>query len=145
MGCDIHLHIEIKISGEWHHYSAPAVRRDYELFEKMAGVRGERQNAIAFPRGLPNDATFLTTFDARHWNSDGHSHSWLSSEELILLEDWSEARNPKMNMDLDLECGILHCYLFGNSFAGLHKYPNDNRRLREMGLEDVRFVFWFDN
>lgn len=27
MGCDIHLHIEVKINGAWEHYATPRVDR----------------------------------------------------------------------------------------------------------------------
>lgn len=47
MGCDIHLHQEVKINGEWHHYRLAEMPRNYEVFEKMAGVRGDVKNAIA--------------------------------------------------------------------------------------------------
>lgn len=63
MGCDIHLHTEVKINGVWHHMGAPSVPRNYRLFAKMAGVRGI-ETPIAEPRGLPGDATLLTRRDA---------------------------------------------------------------------------------
>ena len=49
MGCDIHAHFEIKVDGEWLHYSQANINRNYRLFEKMAGVRGENKNAISLP------------------------------------------------------------------------------------------------
>ena len=39
MGCDIHLHVEVKIKGKWLHYNHPNIDRCYWLFTKMAGVR----------------------------------------------------------------------------------------------------------
>ncbi len=54
MGCDIHCHIEIKVEGTWHHYSAPNVDRSYRLFARMAGVRNTGGvKPIAPNRGLP--------------------------------------------------------------------------------------------
>lgn len=38
MGCDIHLHAEVKIKNAWHHYAHPSVPRSYPLFSIMAGV-----------------------------------------------------------------------------------------------------------
>lgn len=137
MGCDIHLHIEVKINGVWHHYGAPNVARDYKLFERIAGVRGKVEKAISAPRGMPSDATVLTQFDNERGGCDWHSHSWLGAREIALLEDWL-FENVKRS---DLEHYILHSYLFGNSFAAVHQYPTR----REKGVEDVRFVFWFDN
>jgi hypothetical protein len=136
MGCDIHLHTEVKIDGVWHHYSAPNVDRNYSLFWKMAGVRGRGTDdfePIARPRCLPADVTAITRIDASRM--DGHSHSWLSAAEIQQLEDWVESRG----WDRD------HCWftknwgrLFGGSYSGFTKYPNDRC------VDDVRFVFWFD-
>lgn len=84
MGCDIHLHTEVKINGAWHHYSCPNVDRNYDLFARMAGVRGDI-DPISEPRGIPKDATFLTKFACNHRGIDGHSHSWLNAEEIFIL------------------------------------------------------------
>jgi hypothetical protein len=88
MGCDIHAHSEIKIDGTWHHLSALSINRNYKLFEKMAGVRGDPANAIAAPRGLPTDAAFLTHFAAELWNGDGRTHSWLTAAEVCEVGDF---------------------------------------------------------
>lgn len=135
MGCDIHIHAEIKVHGQWHHYDQPDCSRDYDLFEKMAGVRGEVENALAAPRGIPDNASFTTKFDAEHWDGDGHSHSWLSAHEIQQLAQWDEERGRgifKREWDK---------WLFGNNYSDFIKYPSG----RVKGLEDVRFVFWFDN
>lgn len=137
MGCDIHIHAEVKIEGKWEHYDQPDCRRDYDLFEKMAGVRGDIKNAIAAPRGIPEDASTMTKFDAERWDSDGHSHSWLSAQEIYELAEWDEARS-KTRTVFGREWDQ---WLFGNSYSGFIKYPED----RPEGVEDVRFVFWFDN
>ena len=145
MGCDIHLHIEVKVGGDWQHLHAPSIDRDYRLFAKMAGVRNEDAeiDPITKPRGLPADIAALTRFDADGWGVDGHSHSFLLADEIAVLSDWAEQALPRrrsygQTWDMEVEWG---CYLFRNSFAGFSKYPDD----RLAGLEDVRFVFWFDN
>ena len=78
MGCDIHVHFEIKLNGKWEHYSNPSIDRNYELFAKMADVRNDYENPIipiSFPKGLPKDLSVVTKFEVDHWGSDGHSHS----------------------------------------------------------------------
>ena len=137
MGCDIHIHAEVKINGKWEHYDQPDCDRDYQLFERMAGVRGDVKNAISKPRGLPKNATRLTKFDAKNWDGDGHSHSWLSAKEISALAEWEEKRSQSRTC-LDRKWDQ---WLFGNSYSGFTKYPQD----RVKGIEDVRFVFWFDN
>lgn len=143
MGCDIHLHIEVKIKGKWHHYSIPDISRNYTLFGKLAGVRREDETPIAAPRGLPDDATELTRYDCDvRWGPDGHSHSWIGAKEIVALKDWVEnvqKWSGKYGPNWWME--DTFGYLFGNSFAGFVEYPSDCPE----GLEDVRFVFWFDN
>lgn len=138
MGCDIHLHSEIKVGGKWLHYDQPNCDRNYMLFEKMAGVRGEDSKAIAAPRGLPDDATETTKFEAARWDGDGHSHSWLSAKEIFELAEWYRSAFPK---DRDNIWPKWDQWLGGNCYSDFTRYPDD----APDGVEDVRFVFWFDN
>lgn len=137
MGCDIHLHIEVKIDKKWEHYSAPRVDRWYKLFEKMAGVRGDVANAIVAPKGLPDDVSTITALDYEHWAEDAHTPSWFNLSEIKKLTEWAEATNTLVEDFVDLEATILNCYLFGNCFYMLPEGVP--------AIEDVRFVFWFDN
>lgn len=139
MGCDVHIHSEIKVGGKWLHYDQPRAQRNYTLFEKMAGVRGKEENAMAAPRGLPDDATETTRFDSEHWNGDGHSHSWLNAEEIRKLGDWY--REEFKGRDPDSIWPKWDQWLFGNCYSDFMRYPDD----RPKGVEDVRFIFWFDN
>lgn len=135
MGCDIHIHAEIKVYGKWHHYDQPNCLRNYKLFEKMAGVRGSVENAISPPRGIPDDSSFTTIFDSDAWGSDGHSHSWISSKELLELSEWQEKNGAGWTEQ------EWNKWLFGNNYSDFQKYPDS----RPKGVEDVRFIFWFDN
>jgi hypothetical protein len=147
MGCDIHLHIEVKINGTWHHWGAPDIKRSYTLFALMAGVRSyDDIKPIVEPRGLPEDLTELTRIDYENWYGGCHTPSWLTAEEMEqVFEQYQSicgARNPKEKYPLiSLEHNILHTYLFGNGFSTPNKYPSDNQE----DVQDVRFVFWFDN
>lgn len=141
MGCDIHAHIEIKVNGEWHHYSHPRIDRNYYLFTRMAGVRSghiEDVEPISVPRGLPKDITFTTHFDAKRWGGDGHSHSWLSCKELAALVQWYDELQSGKNWISRMyrELG----YLFGGDWD-FHQQPENYPK----GLQDARIVFWFDN
>ena len=138
MGCDIHLHIELKIKGQWRHYNHPRVPRVYDLFAKMAGVRNyDGIEPIAEPKGLPDDVAFITKFCSDRLGIDGQSHSWLGLDEIkTLYECICERLDVKISIDKE-----YFGYLFGNSFPGFLEYPQDY----PSELEDVRFVFWFDN
>ena len=139
MGCNIHLHIELQDwNGDWVHYSAPHVQRSYSLFEKMAGVRGCQDRAISPPKGLPDDLSLVTRVSYRDWSRDAGSMSWLSSDEIMELEDWLALEC------LDLEGDVLHCYLMDkHGFTSFKRY--DDIPYLPKPFTDIRFVFWFDN
>jgi hypothetical protein len=141
MGCDIHPHIEIKIKGEWHYYAPGKMGRNYLAFAKMAGVRNHNNiKPISSPKGFPKDVTYITKVNSDRWGIDGHSHSWLSSKELLELFQFLKEEKIR---PIDWDWTQFDVFLFGNSISGFidgqreEEYPNI--------LEDVRVVFWFDN
>lgn len=134
MGCDVHMHVEAKIQGTWEHWCNPHVPRNYEMFARMAGVRGDSE-PIAKPRGLPGDATTATQWDNYRWGDDGHSHSWLSSQEAADLMRWVEEHSGGTEFYRRWD------WVAGSDFMGFVDYPDD----RPGGMDDFRLVFWFDN
>jgi len=131
MGCDIHLHVEVKINGKWEHWTNPSVDRNYDLFAKMAGVRNNGSiTPISEPKGLPKDLSVVTQFAYEYEKDDAHTESWLNRDEIKELAQWYENTYPR---GISLECSILHSYCVGYSFKD------------KMYHEDARFVFWFDN
>lgn len=131
MGCDIHLHQEVKIDGRWEYYGNPRVPRNYPLFTKMAGVRGV-EKPIVSPRGVPADATAMTKFHAERERGDAHTHSWLSRAEILELIQWMSRS--------------LHSSSFWSSdYFGYYFGDPWEREDAVAGVEDFRFVFWFDN
>jgi hypothetical protein len=147
MGCDIHFFVEVKTKNGWELYSSPNVTRSYALFAKLANVRNYNNiEPISEPKGFPEDASYLVKKEYEYWDSDAHSASYLKSNEIVELEEWLKNEKPYSTEDdgwaaNDLEHGILHSYLCGNSFGGIKKYPDE----KPEWIEDVRFVFWFDN
>lgn len=135
MGTDIRLHQEVKINGKWEHYREAGVPRNYRLFGKMAGVRGD-ETPLAEPRGLPDDAAVMTRFCYDH--DPGYTPSWLNAEEVYRLDEWLQGTLPedkKWRVEVD-----FWGYFFGNTWGGFFEYPDDGPE----GVEDIRFVFWFD-
>ncbi len=140
MGCDIHLHVEAKIKGKWEHYSHPFISRNYWLFSRMAGVRDNGEIcAIAKPRGLPGDISASTQFDAGQWGSDAHTCSWLSAGEAGEVQRQYEERHGGTSHP------PLFGYLYGNDIDCYVTPGSDSARLKALGFEDARIVFWFDN
>lgn len=138
MGTDVHAHFEIKVDGKWLHYSQPRVEQDYLLFEKMAGVRGNVENAIVPPRGLPGDISETTRLEAKWWGMDGHNHSWLSSREFKELHEFhtdQQENSPSWRVNPE-----QWFYLHGNCWEDFHDYPESYPK----EIQDFRLVFWFD-
>lgn len=141
MGCDIHFHSEVKIKGRWIHHSETSVDRNYELFAKMADVRNNGNiTPISQPKGLPKDATELTILHSEKYGVDGHSHSWLSADEIVLLHNFIESNSKNYFGEMWAYHNLP--YFMGNHFSGFKEYPED---WKGYGVEDVRYVFFFDN
>lgn len=136
MGCDIHVHMEMRYKGEWVHHAAPRVERWYELFGILAGVRDSSKAPIVEPKGFPEDASLTTRIE---WESEDYWHdpSWLNEEEIMRLEDWLEKQNK------DLEFNVLRSFFYGNGYVGWKRY-NEMESVPE-GIDGVRMVFWFDS
>lgn len=142
MGCDIHLHIEVKVNGKWEHYSHPHIQRNYGLFAFMAGVRQSDGNPlvpIAEPRGLPTDLSVITKIDYAHDEPDSHSESWLNRDEIRRVCEFMMERpiGPWAGEWEHTQLG----YANGNAYWTV----GDDDEGHPAEYEDIRFVFWFDN
>lgn len=99
MGCDIHAMVEAKFHyrhatdcWSWQSCGRVHIGRNYELFAKLADVRNyDGVEPIAPPRLnnlIDNDehdderASEDFWLLARSWGSGGHSHSWVTLDEL---------------------------------------------------------------
>lgn len=143
MGCDIYLHIEIKVGGQWHHYSAPNVPRNYALFALMADVRNDGEyEPVSTQKGLPDDLSPVTRYSAEHWKNGSRSHSWLSWNEVrelyrrwdaLLPSTGDEEADRRARWERDLDTHYFGC-------LEIYSWADD----RPAWVEDVRFVFWFD-
>lgn len=71
MGADIHAYPEYTETGlnGWLGFGRLSLRRDYDLFAKLAGVRGSGQMVPS--RGMPVDASLATRWDNQLYVSDG--------------------------------------------------------------------------
>lgn len=141
MGTDVTVHTEVFNieTGRWEHFSIPTLPRNYLIFEKICGVRGEVSEAIAPPRGLPINVSDMTltcfSHDMKSYANPAHATpTWLSREEMKSLADFIEAEILPVDRKWALETDYWG-YYFGNpweSFEGPKQYV------------DFRFLFWFD-
>jgi len=78
--------------GNWHvDYNLEYYgRRNYYLFSILADVRnGSGVEPINYPKGIPDDASSGYLYMCAQWDSDAHSHSYFTLEDLLNV-DWSE-------------------------------------------------------
>lgn len=192
MGCDIHMFTEMKVNEEWvnidyfirnnnygkadyepEYEMIPIVyRRHYALFAMLANVRNDSNNEyISNPKGLPVDCCKYISDNSKSLESDGHSHSYLTLEELITFakdhkytkysglmteanaklvdagempQMWCKATNaPNMvYREWQYENNILQPII-----SELTKRKEDMKYqyICDVTDSDIRIVFWFDN
>jgi hypothetical protein len=101
----------------------PNSSRDYGLFGVLVGVRWYNcPNKISECRGLPSDVSKEISLFSDYYGSDGHSHSYLTFEELLNYKHWEE---------YNLE------YFYDNI--------KEMQKIINLPPQDIRMVFWFDN
>lgn len=168
MGADIHLFAEQKLrDGSWamcqeftsvssrsfhpsyaieglhelHRLFPRANSRNYEFFAALAGVRGFGPD----PKGLPPDVSPLVRQYAEDWDSDGHSHSWYSAQEFAELFKTHHMTEQEVN---DLVLQRMDGDNSPPAVTILERYVGVSVPLDANGdpdLNQLRFVFWFDN
>ncbi len=135
MGCNSHLSIEIlRLWGfnatEWRTWALDIPEsRDYYLYEAMAGVRGDDENAVVIPRGVPADVSDPIKYWIKRAGEDGHTHSWLYPSEFHLAMQKSRNRDRSENHD--------QCWLAVDQILSVLESI--------YGIEHVRIIFFFDN
>lgn len=190
MGCDIHLYKEKKINGQWVSadegwndeyndgyedvpYDNRFTDRDYDLFGFLCkGVRREFDYSL-IEKGMPEDCSEKVKALAKHWDCDGHSHSYLTLNEL--KEAWrmlESLKTPvsgmkdaeqlkKLNESLQSESpdySLLYPYCQWTNQPNCIEFQVDIparymlsgvKKLIDLfdGIDgdDHRIVFWFDN
>lgn len=154
MGCDIHLHQEVLIKGRWQHYAERTIGRDYELFGRMAGVRGSTEVPISLPKGAPQKMTLITRLDLeKQCEGCAHNISWFKASEIRRLEDWylkrKDAQNPLYDDEEPpprwMRWDEMFGFVFGQGWADHLRDRSYVQRLEYLGIEDVRWIFWFDS
>lgn len=172
MGCDIHSFVEVKKDGKWQlpeppifvhdkigqmvygetNHNHPFNWRSYGVFGFLADVRNYSMvPPIAERRGKPEDVSDYVK--AEYWESDDHSHSWLSLKELLDFDYEAKFENRRITKQTGPHCwdgaalseegeGKVTAF---REFLG-KPFFNDLETMSKIGdPENVRIVFWFDN
>lgn len=153
MGCDIHTVAEKKVGDEYVAIDGfePFDWRSYFMYGFFAGVRNYSDvPPLSEPRGVPDDASSVTKERVDGWDSDGHSHSWLSIAELTAFD--YDAKVEDRRITVQMPGGWVNCGATAGPGGGEmttwrdrlgDAYFTDLERLVTAGAE--RVVFWFDN
>lgn len=147
MGCDIHAYWEIKEKGKdgWTPFGYANIDRWYYPFTLMAGVRNySNLTPISEAKGLPKDVTNVVKAISDGWDSDGHSHSWLSADELNRVVETVKENDEVDSKDMWL---LIRSFRFDSYYDQSDFLNNDeDDRFGILSIiDDVRLVFWFDN
>ena len=137
MGCNSHLTVEVRSEflkqSRWETYALDVPEsRNYWMYELMAGVRGEEENALVAPRGVPADISREAKTWVDRWDGDGHSHSYLTAEEFrnVITAYRKKAGTDLYNkLDNDWEAVTAILNILENVY----------------GKDNARLVFFFDN
>ncbi len=146
----------------------PITSRNYNLFAVLANVRNGTWNKevepISEPKGLPKDVSVFVKKKAREYGSDGHSHSYLTLQELknynwkkkIKMKAYVskeqkkeyEKKKTKPNTYSAWSSNGVVLEWEDNYYNQFAKYFVDDiipqlKRLGKYG--EIRIVFWFDN
>lgn len=143
MGCDIHVHLERRddqgryVEIPQHPYDYPLGTRIYTRFAFLAGVRNWANIVpLSSPRGLPYDVSATVRQQSDDWDIDGHSHSWLTVNELLTFDYDQPLYFGEHGRD-------RRCT------ESTYRELLDDHFLQELrdiqALGATRLVFWFDN
>lgn len=154
MGCDIHTVAERKTATGYEAVEgikfvegpSPFDWRSYGMFGFLADVRNySAVPPIAEKRGFPDDASAFARDDFDRWDTDAHSASWLSVEELAAFDYDATMEDRRVMINNNGGCTAptgggkattFREFLGEPFFADIH-------RLKDAGVD--RIVFWFDN
>jgi hypothetical protein len=173
MGCDIHAIYEKKGKYGWVNAGDPEINRNYTIFSIVGNVRnydGKGIQFIAENRINPKDENLWWDYSAEFralsegWNSDGHSHSYVTLKELKEYDITQKYFSNRLITGKDKDGKITgtcastngehlgkvgETSIFGvwgsTQWDELIAYGEDIRERFGLNDEDVRLVFFFDN
>jgi hypothetical protein len=162
MGCDIHLYVEKRLkNGDWafvrnlnEGINSEGLRpwggqgkacgghwnlsgRNYNLFSRLAGVRGPGPA----PKGLPNNVSEFLDEEHMSYGGDAHSASWSTPLEFMEAyiashQEYEEGEPLDKYIQIRLKDGVE---------MAVYKFMRDMCSLNTDEAEEYRFVYWFDN
>lgn len=144
MSTTLYAHVEVKLNGVWHHFSAHTIHKNYLLAAAINGTRSDDLTPgrkIPTPQakflGIPGDATEITwACISREVSPNPKNVCTLDASQINAVQDELYRVRPEVQRTgidkFDFEYSIFHTYINGGSIAG------------HAGFEDVRMICAFD-
>lgn len=175
MGCDIHTYIEYRRPDQDKKYDWMSFegqmnpRRNYNMFARLASVRGQFEGISLKPRGLPEGIGYRSRSDnqlyitetegegyvtmekAKSWVEGGYGCEFINDHEgkptWVTHPDW----HSHSWLTVDEYAKVVQEYCEQVKGANTYNNPEEYKAqvaamksLQNDGYE-VRIVFWFDN
>ena len=133
MGCDIHTFVEAKKNNTWYLFDKIDVRRDYDLFGLLAGVRSITYEPLFLPRGLPDNLSVALQIYHDYYKKDVHTESWFNRNEIYKIIKKINTINKKLDNKEEL-------HFISSYFLEFYR-----DLIIENKIEDYRIIIWFDS
>lgn len=146
MSVSMKFHAEVKINGVWNHYTTKKINNELGLYQALDVDMELDSIEVIIPqsKGLPNDLCQLTLFDKNLYERYCFGHSWMNSDEIALLYKWIDSESKEKEDGEYASCyGRIGAYYFGYLFG----YDWSSFLANDIdidGIEDVRFIYWFE-
>ena len=150
MGCDIHPFLEAKIQGKWIYIGNVLSYRNYVLFNKLSGVRGD---GIPFFPSFQIDAELSKEVkeELEGWGNDAHSLTVCYAEK---LKEFCEKYAPNLTKEefeglrakgLREKNDEMKWQEWWGSAGYCVEWLEMMQQLIMCGCEDARVILWYDN
>lgn len=164
MGCDIHLYTEKKVETRDGHYAwfccdsfmygkgyqkdnlvhiSIYSTRNYMMFGILANVRNHKYEPVVASRGLPNDVSDVIKEAAIYWGDDGHTHTWLTANEVFQYYKKNK-NNEYIKVCMRPLVKAIKKKMCNEFYINTNDKEIKKNELKKHG-DDFRIVFWFDN
>lgn len=157
MGCDIHCYIEYRhpTDDRWRDFGGRIKPgRNYKIFSRMAGVRGQLSDAVVAPRGFPNNAAYASCDDYWLYISESINENTCTKEQAKRYISYGCKYRDDKRRWVSHPDWHTHSWLTSKEFEQAIKSDFDApeytailaaMRSFESGGYESRLVFWFDN
>ncbi len=171
MGCDIHMYVEYKRKERsvWSSFGGKInPGRNYNMFARMAGVRGEFEGVSLEPKGMPEDAgykandgnrLYITDTEGEEYVTMETAQKWVDSNSSVFINgsdgkplwvthpDWHSHTWLSADEYRDIVRGYHEQVKGADTYNKESEYKAILAAMESLQADgyEVRVVLWFDN